>query len=78
MDFGTLFANYGLALFFKIALLILILLFVIFVIILFNHVKSLGKIVIIKDVAGASLIRSLAVLYVVFAVSLFLLAVVIL
>jgi hypothetical protein len=78
MDFSSLFDGSILRLFFKVMFLILIGLFGVFSVIIFTHVKSLNKIVIIRDITGAPLIRSITIFFLVGSISLFLLALVIL
>lgn len=68
----------GIGLFFKVALLILILLFNVFVIIIHNHIRSLKRIVVITNAAGANVIQILGLIYLIASLSLFFLSLVIL
>lgn len=70
--------DFSLALVFKVLLLILLAVFMLFAFFLFNYIAALKKIVIIRDVAGTTLVQTLAIIYVVAAIFLFILALVIL
>lgn len=63
---------------FKVATLFLIGLYGIFVIIIFNQIRSLNKIIYIKKAAGSPFIQSLAFFYIISTLALFLLALAIL
>ena len=77
-DSLPLFNDTALVIFFKIALLIGIGLFIVFTVFLLNYIRSLKRIVVIKDVTGAALISIVAVGYVIVVISLFILALAIL
>lgn len=77
MDITNIF-SFDLALIVKILFLFLIGLYGIFVIIIFNQIRSLNKIVYINKVAGSPFIQSLGFFYLLATISLFLLALAIL
>jgi len=77
MDFTNIIST-DLFLIFKIIFLFLIGLYGIFVIIIFNQIRSLNKIIYINKVAGSPFIQSLAFVYILSTLALFLLALAIL
>jgi hypothetical protein len=77
MDFANIIST-DLFLIFKIIFLFLIGLYGIFVIIIFNQIRSLNKIIYINKVAGSPFIQSLAFFYILSTLALFLLALAIL
>ncbi len=78
IDIPSLFASMHIDFFVKIAILIIILLYDIFVFIVFNQVRSLNKILHITDGDGSSVIQAIVVRYFILATSLFFLSIVIL
>lgn len=77
MNITSIFAT-DLSLVFKILMLVFIALYGIFVIFIFNQVRSLNKIVYIKKTAGSPFIQSLAFFYLLATLALFLFALAIL
>jgi hypothetical protein len=77
-DLGALLSGQGMLLFFKIIILFCIGLFTVFSLFLLNYIRSLKRIIIVKDIAGSAFIFLLAILYVIASASLFLFALVIL
>lgn len=66
------------SLIFKGILLLLIALYIIFVFMVFTHVRSLNRILIVQKTQGSPVLQSIAFVYLIVSISLFLLALVIL
>ena len=62
----------------KIIVIVVIGLYTLFVFVIFNHIRSLKRIVIIHHASGSPFIQTLALLYLLFSIFLFLAAIVIL
>ena len=77
MDIASVFTT-DLSLGFKILIFVLIVLYGIFVIFIFNQVRSLNRIIYIKKTAGSPFIQSLAFFYLLATLALFLFALAIL
>ncbi len=78
MDGITLIQNFSLALLFKILLCMLLFIYLLFTFIIFGHIRSLKKILIIRHATGSAFIELLSFLYVIASLVLFLVSLVIL
>jgi len=70
--------NLNIGVFFKFAVALLLFLYVIFALILFNHIRSLKKIIIIKESLGSTIVQSFGLIYLLLSTILFLLSLAIL
>lgn len=77
-DLTDIVTNLEIGIFFKFALALLIFLYVIFTFVLFSHIRSLKKIVIIKHSVGNAFVQSFGLIYFLLAAILFLLSLAIL
>ena len=77
-DILEILVNLNISIFFKIAIAILILMYAVFTFILYNHIRSLNRIVIIKNSLGNAFVQSFGLIYFLATCILFLLSLVIL
>ncbi|HLD01432.1 MAG TPA: DUF5657 family protein [Patescibacteria group bacterium] len=77
-DFPSIFDSLNAGLYVKIAVLIVLGLFVVFTFVIFNQTSSLNKILSVKNAGASTTIRVLALGYLIASISLFVLALVIL
>jgi hypothetical protein len=71
-------ANFEIGLFFKFAVVLLIVLYAIFSIVLYNHIRSLQRIVIIRNSFAHSIVQAFGLIYLLASCVLFILSLVIL
>lgn len=78
LPFSQIFTNSQTSLILKVSVLLLIGLYNIFVLVIFNHIRSFKRILVINQTEGSHLIQKAALIYIIISFSLFFVALAIL